>query len=136
MTMELHRPPTRTTPEISFDTERGFLELIGTSIPDNSLEVYGPIQLAISMSKDLASSFEFHMKLEHFNTSSAKCLFDILRSLKSVYSLDQIEVAWYYDEDDEDLLECGEDFSDLLNIEFNFIPTYTEPTRSNTLLAF
>ena len=33
----------------------------------------------------------------------------------------QVPVNWYYDVEDTDMLEIGEDYSDLLDLDFNFI---------------
>lgn len=60
--------------------------------------------------------------MEYFNTSSSKCLYDILKEIK--YLSDQgkeVNVRWYYEQDDEDMMEAGEDYSDLLDLPFVFV---------------
>jgi len=59
-----------------------------------------------------------------FNTSSAKCIYEILKKVKSFDKFGtKIRVNWYYEEYDEDMLECGEDFSDLLSLPFQMRTT-------------
>ena len=40
-----------------------------------------------------------------------------------------MEVNWYYEEEDEDMLETGEDIADLLDLDFNFISDDSEVTQ-------
>ena len=57
------------------------------------------------------------IRLEYFNTSSSKCLIDIFRKLEKLHQPHaQVQVAWYYEEDDEDMKESGEDFRDLVSM--------------------
>ncbi len=59
---------------------------------------------------------------EYFNTSSSKCLFDIFRQLKKMQmSGTNISVNWYYEAHDEDMLEAGEDYDDIVDLNFNFV---------------
>lgn len=117
--------PTRITPLIFFDPTRGLLELRGKSSPENSIQFYDGLISAIEDyarfgDRGLVANFKF----EYFNTSSSKCLFDIFR--KIIILRDRgfsISINWYYEEDDEDMLEAGEDYSDLLGVEFNYVET-------------
>lgn len=68
--------------------------------------------------KSLTANFAF----EYFNTSSSKCLFDILKRLAQFeQSGMSICVNWFYEEDDEDMRETGEDYEDVLGLSFNYI---------------
>ncbi len=115
--------PTRITPEIKFDPSLGLLEFRGRSSPENALGFYHRIvelidEYSLSQNHSLIANFHF----DYFNTSSSKCLFDIFRKLNKVGSMGkELVINWYYEEDDEDMLEAGEDYSDLLGLEFNFI---------------
>jgi tagatose-1,6-bisphosphate aldolase len=61
-----------------------------------------------------------HIQLEYFNTSSSKCLLDILKKLQIVSQNggSKVKVVWYYEEDDEDMLEAGEDYQAIIRIPF------------------
>lgn len=110
------------TPAILFDPSQGKLEIKGRSIPENSVEFYKPLldglhqYAATALSATVA---DFHM--EYFNTSSSKCLLDILKSLAVIQkSGKQVTVNWYYESDDRDIEESGEDYQHIVGLPFHF----------------
>jgi hypothetical protein len=117
--------PTRITPLIYFDPDRGLLELRGKSSPENSIQFYSRLLTDLETfgrggKQNLIANFKF----EYFNTSSSKCLFDIFKKLNIVrQNGKRLSINWFYEEDDEDMLEAGEDYADLLGIEFNYVVT-------------
>lgn len=59
---------------------------------------------------------------QYFNTSSSKCLFDIFRQLKRMQTAGtNIKVNWYYEEFDQDMLEAGEDYDEIVKLDFHFV---------------
>ena len=63
-----------------------------------------------------------NIQLEYFNTSSSKCLLDLFKKLEGMHkSGNDITIKWYYEEDDEDMLEAGEDYQSIINIPFKMI---------------
>ncbi len=114
--------PTRTTPLINFDPDEGILEMKGRSSPENSIQFY---QRVLDNLDEYAASegqaFTANIAFEYFNTSSSKCLFDIFKRLSKIESTGKtITINWYYEEGDDDMMEAGEDYSDLLDLDFNF----------------
>lgn len=115
--------PTSITPFVQLDAREGLLAFRGRSSPSASLEFYYPIissldQAFINGTTSLTANFAF----EYFNTSSSKCLFDILKRLAEFQrSGMDVNVNWFYEEDDEDMRETGEDYEDVLGLAFNFI---------------
>ena len=64
---------------------------------------------------------EFEFKLEYFNTASSKLILDVLTKLEDVKNSGKaITVLWYFYDDDEDMEEAGEEFSELVDLEFEF----------------
>ena len=61
-----------------------------------------------------------NIQLEYFNTSSSKCILDDFKKLETL-SGTSITINWYYEEDDEDMLEAGEDYQALVDIPFKMI---------------
>ncbi len=62
--------------------------------------------------------------MEYFNTSSSKCILDVFKKLENVFKKNNEEgvtINWYYEEDDEDMLEAGEDYQSILKIPFKMI---------------
>lgn len=115
--------PTRVTPLINFDPDAGLLEMKGRSSPENSIQFYQPLidvldEYISSGKGELIANFAF----EYFNTSSSKCLFDVFKKLTKIdESGKSITINWFYEEGDEDMMEAGEDYSDLLDLDFNFM---------------
>ena len=115
--------PTRATPYVRLDAQEGILAFKGRSSPGSSLDFYYPIMSGIDKAytgglSSLTANFEF----EYFNTSSSKCLFDILKRLANFKQNGmQVQVNWYYEEEDEDMRETGEDYEDVLGLPFNYI---------------
>ena len=112
---------TLNTPTISLSTETQLLTFSGRSLPENAPQFYSPVfdwcnSFLESGNRDLPIIFEF--KLEYFNTSSSKLIYELLKLLSQ---LQNFEVHWYYEPDDEDLLEAGEEFSELIPAKFKFI---------------
>ena len=114
-------PATRVTPAVLLDPSRGVFKMYGRSSPENSMQFYEPILSALS--NDIqGDKVDVRIKMEYFNTSSSKCIYDILKEVKRLEAKGKkVMVRWYYDEDDEDMLEAGEDYSDLLDLPFKFI---------------
>lgn len=111
------------TPAINFDFENGLLEIRGRSIPENSIEFYRPIVESLekygSSPKPVTT---VNIQLEYFNTSSSKCILDVLKKLESLHKNgNQLVINWYYERDDEDMLEAGEDYQAIINVPFKMI---------------
>lgn len=106
------------TPNVLFDADSGQLEIGGRSIPENSTEFYKPIfEWLDSYLQSPNSSTEFNFKLEYFNTSSSKCILDVLRKMEKLHVAgNEVVVKWYYEEDDEDMKEAGENYQRIVNV--------------------
>ena len=112
------------TPSITFNPITGVLELKGKSIPENSLEFYKPVfEWLDAYSKSPAPTTEVHIRLDYFNTSSSKCLLDIFRRLEPANSggATSVKVHWFYESDDEDMMEAGDDYQALVKLPFTLI---------------
>ncbi|CAI8176571.1 MAG: DUF1987 domain-containing protein [Flavobacteriales bacterium] len=108
------------TPVVEFSSN-GELLLKGRSIPENSIEFYKPlIEWLESYSESPNSTTVLSVQLEYFNTSSSKCILDVFKKLESI-SGSEITVKWHYEEDDEDMLEAGEDYEAIIDLPFEMI---------------
>ena len=108
------------TPVVEFSSN-GELLLKGRSIPENSIEFYKPlIEWLESYSESPNNTTVLSVQLEYFNTSSSKCILDVFKKLESI-SGSEITVKWHYEEDDEDMLEAGEDYEAIIDLPFEMI---------------
>ncbi len=111
------------TPSVKFDGEKGVLEIKGRSIPENSIEFYKPlVDWLEDYSKQPYKKTEVNIQLEYFNTSSSKCILDVFKKLESInQGGNDVLINWYYEEDDEDMLEAGEDYESIIKVPFKMI---------------
>ena len=111
------------TPYVNFDAESGILKIIGRSIPENSISFYDPIILELeSYFNSPSSQTQVDIKLEYFNTSSSKCILDVFKKLEAIHKgKNEVIIIWYYEEDDEDMLEAGEDYESIIRVPFKMI---------------
>ena len=98
------------------------LKGVSFSIPENSIEFYKPlIEWISNYSENPKENTLVNIQLEYFNTSSSKCLMDLLKRVEQ--SAAEATVLWYYEEDDEDMLEAGEDYDAIIDMPFRLIAT-------------
>jgi hypothetical protein len=111
---------TTRTPAIKFDTN-GKLEIKGRSIPENAVEFYRPLMESLGQyPANSASLLQADIKLEYFNTDSARCLLKVFRALEAIHSKGaQVVINWYYEKDDTDMQEAGADYKAIVNLTFN-----------------
>ncbi|HWY12546.1 MAG TPA: DUF1987 domain-containing protein [Bacteroidia bacterium] len=111
------------TPTISFDLGTGVLEIKGRSIPENSIEFYKPLVDALDKyAGSPKSATNVNIQLEYFNTSSSKCILDVFKKLENINKNGSaVVINWHYEEDDEDMLEAGEDYQAIINVPFKMV---------------
>jgi hypothetical protein len=133
MAEKLFRNPTRVTPEINFDPELQKFTFIGISRPEDAYEFYDPIltwcdEYTVEVfekyreNKLPGKTFTLLFDFKYMNSASSKYIFQILSSFRRMHEYDlKLNVSWYYEDADDQILEDGEDFSEILNIPFKFI---------------
>jgi hypothetical protein len=109
---------TEDTPAIVLDKASNTFEISGRSLPEDAASFYGPVLKWLEEYGSAANpSTEFHFKLEYFNTASSKIILDVLSKLEDVANA---KVIWYHYDDDEDMQEAGQEFSELVEVPFEF----------------
>jgi hypothetical protein len=115
--------PSAFTPMVNLNAGTGVLELTGRSTSENALDFYHPILAWIKeYTKNPMPVTTLNLQLDYFNSSSSKCLLDILKNISRVQSKDnQVMVNWHYQSEDVDMRETGEDLESLVKVNFNLI---------------
>ncbi|NOZ35062.1 MAG: DUF1987 domain-containing protein [Chlorobi bacterium] len=114
---------TRKTPLISLDLKENIFQIKGPSFSEDILAVYDPVikwmeEHLPNLEKELICEFYFTV----LNSASHKKIFQILIFLNGYMDRGKkIKVKWYYDEDDEDIMEMGEDLTELINLPFELV---------------
>jgi hypothetical protein len=116
-------PQTKFSLRVDFDVVNGRYEMTGSSYPENALEFFDPIFRWIErFAEERPGPMVLELRLEYLNTSSSKCILDLFKMLEDfARSGGEIRVHWHYDEDDEDMMETGEEFLEDLELPFELI---------------
>lgn len=104
----LYTQATKYTLEIDFNTN-GVLQLSGRSFPENTFEYYTPMMTWLKeYLKNSSEKTIINLEIIYCNSSSTMLLFDIFDILKE-YKEKDITINWYYDEENDNMKEMGED---------------------------
>ena len=124
MSFKLLREKTKTTPYILIDEEKGYMRFEGESYLEDIVGFFKEINewLQKYLNSDFGE-FTFDCALEYFNSSTTKQIYNILRLMDANAPGKNVTVNWIInDEDDDMLIECGEDYrDDIENLTFNII---------------
>jgi SiaC family regulatory phosphoprotein len=120
----LHILPSGNSPEFFLNSE-GIIKIKGRGLFGHNPEVYDSIMKWIDeyLKKPAETTYLF-IALEYLNSFSTTILVSILRKLSGgIIQPFRLVIQWYYEEDDEDILERGEFISSTLNIPVKFMMT-------------
>lgn len=113
------------TPYINFDYEKGYIEIAGRSIHENTFQFFKPIITWINeyINKPKTPVTQLIIKLEYYNSSSSKFLLEILQAFDKLASKGHpVQFKWYYAINDEDVEETGRDLASFLkHIKTEFV---------------
>ena len=116
------------TPAVIFDKEANFFQISGRSFPADADSFFQPLIIWLDDYKKSVPPelLEFNVKMEYFNTASAKMLLDIFFKMEDIFEEGyEVKIIWHSLEEDEDMLEAGEEFNEIVELEFEFVE-YTE----------
>jgi len=112
---------TQDTPKIILDKENGLFEISGRSLPENAIKFFAPI---LNWMEDYLKSpnqltiFEF--KLDYFNSASIKSIYEIIKVLEKISKNNfQVNIIWYYVNDDELIKNRGLEIKEMLDVPFD-----------------
>jgi hypothetical protein len=106
------------TPQIIADTDTALIKISGVIIPENPIPLFEEIMNLTKLVTEKNKIFQLEFDLEYFNTGAARYIYDYLKNLKLISTP---SVKWFYEKDDEDILESGEEFMAMTGIDFHFI---------------
>ena len=113
---------TEETPEIVFDKDKPEFRLTGKSYMEDATSHYTKVidwLKAYSEKPNAITNFKF--ELEYVNTASSKIVHDILNELDNMHlKKHEVVVEWHYYEEDEDMLEMGQEFQEIYEVPFKF----------------
>jgi hypothetical protein len=118
----MHIAPTRISPEVVINAKDKIFLMKGRSSPENAVMFYDQIKSGIKNYFQKEQKLSVHFMFEYFNTSSSKSIFEVIKLLKKFQSIGkEITFFWVYEEGDDDMLETGEDYADLLDVDMTLL---------------
>jgi hypothetical protein len=102
---------TSSTPSVYYG-EDGILKIKGKSLPEDVTEFYNP--LVDWAGKLTIHSLTVDVELIYMNSASSKKLLELLMALDANNNIRELSINWFYEEGDEDALENGQIYEELL----------------------
>lgn len=113
MESQIIQEQSKNCPGIKYDKEADTLFIKGRSIPENPESIFKPLRDWIADYFASSDSLKMSIILEYINSGSSKHLIEILKVLKQYQDNGkELLITWFYEEDDEAILELGEHFRD------------------------
>lgn len=113
---------TRHTPLLEWDIadDKVFIRVDGVSIPENAYLFFRPFEEFINgIDTGVVKNAEVVLRLEYMNSLSSKAFLDYVRQLHMTKQLN-MQVTWEYYDDDDEMREYGDTFSEIVRIPFQF----------------
>jgi hypothetical protein len=120
----LEIPAKEAAPYVRFDEENATLQIKGKSYDDDVVMLFNMLRSKLkAFGTNNPAKLDVNIYLKYFNTSSSKCLFDLLLDLKNLEDNGtNLEIIWNFVEGDEEMGEEIEDFRDSLEMKFKIEP--------------
>lgn len=120
---ELVKEKTSTTPLVNFNPISGEFKIDGRSIPENPGEFYDAvIGWLVAYFKKPASKTALTINLEYVNSGSSKYLLGVFRVFKEAFAANNdVEIRWYYEEDDEAIESLGDHYKTISGVPFRLV---------------
>ena len=103
--------------------KNGKINIIGKSIPTVNLDFFKAfIDFVETYSKTPEAYTILNIDLDYINAYSKRCIMQSFRIFEKMHRKGyKIKVNWFYDKDDEFMLELGDIYSSLVELNINFI---------------
>ena len=114
---------TEDSPAITFDLNANILEIAGRSLPEDVNNFFEPVLGWLEKySENPLPSTIFNFRLTYFNTASSKVILDTLtRFEEMIEDGHMVLVRWHYSEEDEDMMEAGQEYSEMVDVPFEMV---------------
>lgn len=114
---------TNDTPKVILDPGNNIFEISGRSLPEDVVTFYRPVLDWLEEYKSEPLDYtEFVFRYIYFNTATSKLIQDILIKLEELYEAgNNVQVMWFYEEEDEDMQDAGEEFMENTDVPFELI---------------
>jgi hypothetical protein len=109
---------TESLPTVSLMTN-GTFKISGRALLEDAAKYFAPMLAWINDFS--AEEVSIEINLDYFNTSVSKQLLHFLKAIENKKSIKIVNVKWKYEDGDEEMLESGEIYQELLpGLKFDF----------------
>lgn len=115
--------PADDSPLVILNREEGRFEISGKSMPEDVVDFYEPVREWLKLySADPLEKTAFDIKLVYFNTASSRFLLEIFLTLLEIRKKGfEVLVRWHYMSDDEDMQESGQEYAEMVKLDFEYL---------------
>jgi len=113
---KLHIKPKKDSPEVILDHSSNLLSIKGICHPENVTKFFEPVLFWLDDFKKYLDTngekrdIKVVLFFRYFNSATYKYLITLLQKINELTEIgNSIFVEWHYEEDDEDMLESGEE---------------------------
>ena len=113
---------TNNLPFVDFNNNTGIVIIKGRSYSENAYTFYSRLnKWANDYLLSKPKSTHITLAFQYLNTSSGVQVFNFIRNIQQSKNYgNSLTIVWGYEEDDDDLLQLGQDFSTALQLPFEF----------------
>ena len=111
------------SPGINFDKDLGKFMIFGKSYPEEVRRFFDPALLWLDQyAQEPNDETRFEFRLEYYNSATATMLLEIIYVLERIVNdmEKKVTVIWNYLEADDDMLDTGKEYAEMVNIPFEF----------------
>lgn len=121
--VDVHIHRSDETPEVIMNTTEGMIKYSGRSMPEDAKSFYLPLkEWLLKYAENPTPGTRVIFEYEYFNTSSSKMIMEIIEAANKIGAKDKnFKAEWRYLEDDDDILEAGEEYEEITGITFEFV---------------
>lgn len=97
--------------------------IFGKSFPEEYKKFYEPVILWLEdYAKNPNKETNFEIRLDYYNSATSTILLEIIQLLNRLYKKGhKVKIIWHYLEVDDNMLDTGKEFSEMVKVPFEFI---------------
>lgn len=113
--------PTAKTPAVAVNEAESLIEICGRSYPEDLHSFWDPLIQQIEKWVAEHPKTDIHFDLNYHNSGSTRIIINLIKFCEvQLGHGHEIEMCWFYDEEDEQTAEQGEDYLDICtNLPFS-----------------
>jgi len=120
MLKALHIKPTDDLPLVILDASKNIFKISGRVLPEDGNVFFEPILKWVSeYVKSPNKTTDFHFSLDYYNSSTARMITKLIVELEKIQEMNKdIKIIWEHLEEDEVMLERGEELKSISYLPF------------------